>query len=314
MTPSPPPDDSPQEDPAAFYHIQGSTFGPVPRDHIASLWQNGSLPDDTLVFLHESSTWEPVTVVFSNLSKPGTPASPATPARSRKLQETKPRPDFRPAEASLESKNEKQAGEQSPRARLWQNAFIICLLVATAAIGAVVFWASQKFSETDSLHSRLQSLESHLAEKDTTIRRLRDSTRPRLEPNEIQGRFILNSNRSTAGAKVALFRRAEMEKFIQQTLSSAPPENDEAATARSLTENLPFPIASTATDSEGFYRLEIPEPGEFILHTNMIGPASKPLVWFLSFSPDDPRHGPIHFTEENASSLISPDLVILKAR
>ena len=316
MKTSPEPVESPKESQSTFYHHNGSSFGPIPREHIARLWQTDSIPDDTLVFIADSSTWEPVTKVFSGLSKLQNlnPSAPKSHPRDRISKETKEKPVFRRAEAFVDSDNHEEAIAHSPQANLWQKAFIISLLVFAAVIGAIFFWFSGTFSEIESLRSRASNLQNLISEKDATIQRLRDSTRTQLEPNEIQGRFILNSTEAKSGAKVALFRRAEIEKFLKEALSKTEPGADETAVALSITNNLPFPIASTATDSEGFYRLEIPEPGEFILHTNIVGTSSRTLVWFLSFSPDDPQHGPIHFTEKNASNLISPDLVILKAR
>jgi len=316
MKESPSSPESTKGEEGTFYHLNGSSFGPVPREHIARLWQTGSIPDETLVFIAESSTWEPVTTVFSGLSKLQnlSPSSPKSSARDRISKETKEKPVFRRAESSEESEEEKEAVEQSPQAKMWQKAFIILLLVCAAGIGAIFFWVSAKVSETESLRARADNLQNLIAEKDSTIRNLRDSTRTQLEPNEIQGRFILNSTQPKSGAKVALFRRAEIEKFLKETLSKIESGADETAIALNITNNLPFPLASTATDSEGFYRLEIPEPGEFILHTNIVGDSSKTLVWFLAFSPDDPQHGPIHFTEKNASNLLSPDFAIVEAR
>jgi hypothetical protein len=78
--------------------------------------------------------------------------------------------------------------------------------------------------------------------------------------------------------------------------------------------HLPFPIATTTTDSKGQYEFRLQAAGDFVLHTNILATQSGPMVWFLGFDSSEPPYSRIDFNESNRSTSLVPGLVVVPAR
>lgn len=312
-------DPHPPGEATLFYHIAGNSFGPVPREHLARLWQTGSIPAETLVFIAASGQWEPIESVFRGLE--GIQRLPEF--QPLGLEKSKPirtpQSAFRQAQAADGPENGPGETPSTPKTvRKWQTAFVAALVLGCIAAASAYFLAAPAASELARRDSEIQQLKTQISEKDAAIERLKNARRTELAPNEIQGRFELPTGAdgptAAAGVKVVLHRRADIEKYLSETLAKADPSAPAAPLASSIVNNLPFPLASTATDSSGFYRLELPEAGDFVLHTNIVDPEGNAVMWFLAFNPSAPDHGPIDFTESNASTRLAPGFIITNAR
>jgi len=312
-------DPHPPEGSTLFYHTHGNSFGPIPREHLARLWQTGSLPEGTLVLIQDSSVWEPIETVFRGLE------TGRQDPRFLPIGQEKPKPiraretAFRRAELAEEGGEPRQESTSVPQTvKKWQTAFVAALLLGCIAAAGAYFLAAPASAELARRDSEIQKLKTQLAERDAAIERLKNAQRTELAPNEIQGRLELppGSGRPTAaaGVKVILHRRADIEKYLGETLAKADPSAPAASLASSIVNNLPFPLASTTTDSSGFYRLELPEAGDFVLHTNIMDPEGNAIMWFLAFNPSAPNHGPIDFKKSNAATRLAPGFIITNAR
>jgi hypothetical protein len=307
-------DPHPPDGSALHYHTQGNSFGPIPREHLARLWQTNSLAQDCLVFDPAKEDWLPASEFFSHLSithpnpKSTAPEFPKTPpsAWAKKDAAPLPEPDGEPDPIH-------------PKVRKWQTAFVAALLLGVLAACAAFFWSAERHAQSAPLHSKIASLEKQLAEREAELRQTALATRSKLAPDEIQGRFTIQaadgSEIPQIGAKILLFRKGEIQAFLDKMLSSgAATSVDHQQAALDIVNNLPFPTASTTTDSEGFYRFSLPEPGMFVLHTNMTDPDGHTAMWFLSFDPSTPNHGPIPINESNICTNFTPGLAITPAR
>jgi hypothetical protein len=114
--------------------------------------------------------------------------------------------------------------------------------------------------------------------------------------------------------KVLLYNRRDLERYLGEILQNPSHSQDAAATARHLVNHLPFPIATTTTDSKGQYEFRLQAAGDFVLHTNILATQSGPMVWFLGFDSSEPPYSRIDFNESNRSTSLVPGLVVVPAR
>jgi len=309
------PNQNAAQDGNLHYHYDSQTFGPVPREHLARLWQTNSLPHDSFVFDSSKDAWEPASSFFGHLSVAYSCSEPKLPSpESPKIRST-----FDPKHSFINSpKKDDRRKPEPPKIRQWQTAFVAASLIAILGICGVYIWSARQLSGEGALKSRIISLEKELAERQATVERLHFSSRLNLAPNEIQGHFKTpaqdGGKTPQIGVKVLLFRKDDIQEYLDNWISKADPSTDPVSLSRDIVNGLPFPIASTTTDSEGFYRFELEESGEFVLHTNIVDPSATPLLWFLLFNSNDPHHGPIDFNESNISNNLTPNLAITPAR
>lgn len=302
-----------------FYHVNGHSFGPIPKAHLECLRQGGLLSDETFVFLEETSSWEPISSVIESVGEVSN-----KPPRLMKgkhgdagLEKFRSTEEIEALDDPLDDSPEESADTKN-RNSGWQVAFILTIFISALGFASVFFWAIPHFNEMKALRSLIGSLEKKISDRESTISDLKRLNRKILNSNEIQGRFEVvepdGNQVAQVGSKIFLFRQSDIENFLNETIATSNPAAGPSAMAEKIVKNLPFPLASTATDSDGFYRIEIPEKGELVLHTNIISPPAEPKLWFIAFNPDDPRHAPINFTSSNTSPHIAPGFIISNAR
>jgi hypothetical protein len=312
-------DPHPPGEATLFYHTQGNSFGPIPREHLARLWLTGSIPAETLVFIATSGQWEPIESVFRGLGPIQRLGEFQPPGQERPQPIRTPESAFRQAKADVSAEDNGPKAPSTPKTvRQWQTAFVGAVVLGCIAAAGSYFFAAPAGTELARRASEVQALKIQLAERDSAIERLKNARRTELSPNEIQGRFELpagaGDSTAVAGVKVILHRRADIEKYLAEALAKVDPAAPAASLASSIVNNLPFPLASTATDSNGFYSLELPEAGDFVLHTNIVDPEGNAVMWFLAFNPSAPNHGPIDFKKSNAATRLAPGFIITNAR
>ncbi|MFM8364285.1 MAG: hypothetical protein ACKOAS_03960 [Verrucomicrobiota bacterium] len=173
-------------------------------------------------------------------------------------------------------------------------------------------------SERDRFKQRIESLEAQLLERTESLERLSENTGEVLSPDQIKGRLLLRATDGTAipqqGVKVLLYNRRDLERYLEESLQNADANLDAAQAAVDLVNKLPFPLATTTTDSKGNYEFRLQAPGEFVLHTNILQTPTGPMVWFLGFKSSEPPYTRIDFSEANRSTSLVPGLIVVPAR
>jgi len=314
---------SPQDAAALFYSSDGSVLGPIQRRHLASLWDSGDLPPESLGFDPATKKWIPLGDLLSQ-PEPHTPA-PETSLIPPRGTQGPPRDseNFIPSVPELaplpKSRRGNHSGPKHSRSILrWQIVWILTLLLAVLTTIALFFWANSAKDERNQLLVKIDALTESLAKKDAALEKLLTSSRDSLNPDEIQGRILVRNPtglfNAQPGIKVLLYNRRDIEKHIDETLRALTHDPNPATAARTLVNSLPHPLSSTTTDSNGFYHFRLHTPGDFVLHSNILPASGDTLLWFLSFDSTQPPHTRIDFTESNTSTQLVPGLVITPAR
>lgn len=284
--------------PICYYHAGGEVLGPVSIAKLRTLRDGGELPDDALAHDHAKDEWLPVDE-FLDAFPERLPAAPLKP--------------IAPGNAALRRPSRPRSSSSMRLLRRWQVGWILTLLTGVLAAIALHFRASHAVSGRETLLVEIEELRKRVAQRDDVIERLRSASREILDPSEVQGRVVLRATDGSiapqAGLKVTLHPRREVERHIDTTL-----RNDNANPAQALASTLPFPVASTTTDSNGFYHIRLPQPGEYILHTNILPAAGPSVIWFVSFDSTAKDHSRIDLTDANMTSNFTPGLVITPAK
>jgi hypothetical protein len=278
-----------------YYHAAGEVLGPIEVSKLRSLWEAGDLPDDALGHDHLKDEWLPLDEFLKR---------DAPPAAFKPIH---------PANAALRRPSRPRSSSSMRLLRRWQVAWILTLLVGILAAIALHFRASHAVAGREARLVEIEELRARIADRDAVIERLRSASREILDPAEIQGRVFLRTKEGAIapqpGMKVTLHPRRDVERHIESTLSGTP-ENP----AATLATTLPFPVATTTTDSNGFYHIRLPAPGEYILHTNMLPARGPSAIWFVSFDSTAKDHSRVDLTDANMTSNFTPGLVITPAR
>ena len=80
-------------------------------------------------------------------------------------------------------------------------------------------------------------------------------------------------------------------------------------------KNIPAPIQTTTTDSDGRFECKIPQPGEYVLQTAIRSAKTGALrLWFVSFDSRDPLNTPVDITESNVVRQFNPIFMVVEGR
>ena len=119
------------------------------------------------------------------------------------------------------------------------------------------------------------------------------------------------------GIKVRLYPRAELEAFLSGRYAciSEAGGTDPAHLSTHFLKNIPVPIETTTTDSDGRFECNIPQPGEYVIQTSIRSAKTGELrLWFVNFDSRDPLNTPVDITESNAVQQFNPLLMLVEGR
>lgn len=311
--PEPKPAD-PDQSPWCFYSTDGDVLGPIERRHLETIWRSGQFPSDAVGFDPAKEIWTPLNDWFAG-EVPKIKSE--TPAADAEKKFRLPPPEMAPLPPSRNHHGRPRKGS-SQKILKWQVLSILALLVAVLVGVAMHVRTDAALAERDRFKERIESLEAQLQERTESLERLSENTGEVLSPDQVKGRLALSANDGSAvaqqGVKVLLYNRRDLERYLEQSLQNADVNSDAAQAAVDVVNNLPFPLATTTTDSKGNYEFRLQAPGEFVLHTNILQTPGGPMLWFLGFNSTEPPYTRIDFTDSNRSTSLVPGLIVVPAR
>lgn len=303
-----------EQSPWCFYSTDGDVLGPIERRHLETIWRAGQFPSDSVGFDPAKESWAPLAEWFPGEISKMESKIPAAPAEKKFRL---PPPEMAPLPPSRNHHGRPRKGSNQ-KVLKWQVISILAFLVALLVGVAMHVRAEAALSERERFKAQIESLETQLQERTESLERLSENTGEVLSPDQINGRLALRSSDGSAvpqqGVKVLLYNRRDLERYLEETLQNGDINSDAAQAAVDVVNNLPFPLATTTTDSKGNYEFRIQAPGEFVLHTNILQTPSGPMLWFLGFDSAEPPYTRIDFTDLNRSTSLVPGLIVVPAR
>jgi len=187
--------------------------------------------------------------------------------------------------------------ESAPAVTTRGAKILLGAIYVLAIAGLLIFLMALKIM-TQSMHSedlerQIQALRDEADKKsdykDTII----------APPEVLRGQVILRSGTSNTRSQVPkvsimLYTKAQVEEALknyQEEVSSAP---GDFAKIR-----FPAAISRTISDSEGFYSLDIPEQGSYVLMARVNVPKKGTRMWLLEVDTKDRLNTPIDLTDLN---------------
>lgn len=274
----------------------GTTLGEFAALQIPSLLETGYLRSSDVAFDFDEKKWVPVGEFVRS------------------------RPGFARKARSGEGGGTASAGRRGSRTNgfIWGWVFASVFLVV-AVVAGVLFLTRE--GELESARKSLATAEEEVAELRAENNRLQVRSSLDAPEGMIQGRMVIRdaNNRRIAppNVKVRLFRRETIEEFANERHATLP--EDGATDANRLAvhfgSNLPSPVLSTATDSQGHFELAVPEPGEYVLQSSVrSAKTGESYTWFLSFDSRDALNTPINLNEANRARQFHPLFLISEGR
>lgn len=196
----------------------------------------------------------------------------------------------------------------------WLAAAVTGVLLAFAGLGAwglSARWQSQEMArENERLAARLREAQP--------ARGPFDPQTGLVEPGVLRGWVILKTwdgkRRPAPHVRLKLYDRQKIEAHLAAEIPRILKAEGRGALA-TLVAELPEPIATSVTDSNGAFEFRSEQPGDFVIVASaLIHPQGVLRVWFLGVDAADPFNTPIFLTESNALVSLDPLLAIQPAR
>lgn len=271
---------------------EGKALSEYATLQLPSLLETGHLRADDQCLDAGSGEWVPLEdflAGFTGFSKRGTPLT-----------------------AEDEPSSERSAGGFAP--------WIFSALAVAAAAGTGLY-AWTQHDEIASLRSRLAAAEQTNQGWQQKYHQVLFAAREVASEDTVRGRAILRdaSGKRIAlpGIKVRLYTRSAVESHLSAR-HEAEVEGEGAERTRLAThylKNLPPPLETTSTDSDGRFELKVPEPGEYIIQTSIRSAKSGEMrLWFVAFDSRDPLNTAVDITESNAVQQFNPLLMVVEGR
>jgi hypothetical protein len=190
-----------------------------------------------------------------------------------------------------------------------------------ALASAAVFWWGKTAEEIEGLKIRLSNAEAANAEWKHKYENVLFAAREVSSNDLVRGKVII---RDTAGkrtvlpdVKVRLYPRAELEAFLSERYAHIAEAGgtDPTRLAAHFLKNIPAPIETTTTNSDGRFECKIPKPGEYVLQTGIRSAKTGALrLWFVAFDSRDPLNTPVDITESNVVRQFNPIFMLSEGR
>lgn len=198
--------------------------------------------------------------------------------------------------------------------------WILALVFLAAAVGAGLLAWSQ-YLEAASLQTRLAAATKEKSELQKQFDQSQFEARGGVAKDTIQGQAIVRDTSGKRvvlpGIKVRLFPRKVIDAHLEARQAALTPESGTTASqlASHFMKNLPAPVDSTTTDSDGRFELKVPEPGGYVLQTSLISAKTREMrLWFVGFDSRDPLNTPVNINDSNGVREYSPLLMVVEGR
>ena len=277
---------------------QGEIIGEYLPSQMISLIENSHLRNADLCFDSRSGGWIPIRAFLRRRRIPGYPPKPG-----RNLG------------------GPTRGSRRRRRARRKLTFKLLLGFFTMALASGAVFWWGKTAEDIEGLKISLANAESATAEWKQKYENVLFSAREVVSNDMIRGKVIL---RDAAGrratlpdVKVSLYPRAEIEAYLSERYAHIAEAggNELPQMSAHFLKNLPAPLETTTTDSDGHFELKIPKPGEYVIQTGIRSAKTGELrLWFVTFDSRDPLNTPVDITELNVVRQFNPFLMLIEGR
>ena len=264
---------------------------------MASLLETGHLQGDDYCLDPEHSQWVPIKDFISRGSVPDYVRKQGAEAET-------------PARGSRRQRGGRKLG--------W---VLLAFFAAALTIWGAIFWVGKLAQENAALQTRLELAEATNADLKQKYQSLLFAAREVAANDLVRGKVIIRDSTGKRvvlpGIKVRLYPRAEIEAFLSERYSRMAEAGgtDPARLCAHFLKDIPPPIETTATDSDGRFECKIPQPGEYVIQTSIRSAKSGEMrLWFVTFDSRDPLNTPVDITESNVVQQFNPLLMLVEGR
>jgi hypothetical protein len=281
----------------------GKIIGEFSSSELGGMLEGGQLLPDDLCYLEEQNLWVPLRDYINASSLP----------------------KFQPPMAT---KGEEGAGEAGAFVLALSSPALIVLgwvafLFACGALAGTGVWIYSLQGEIARSGAELKSLRNRLQNQELEYRELLTRRESGEDKGTVSGKVVLQSEKGEPilmpDFVLRLYERAAIEEHLRRhapELAAFAQSGDSAKLAVVL-NSLPRPVAETSTNAIGEYEIDLPDEGQYVIHSSMSVPsggAPRILFWFLGCSANDPLALPVNVTDWNRVGNFQPDLLIVPGR
>lgn len=209
-----------------------------------------------------------------------------------------------------------------PRAERQNNfiqlaGWVACLLTVALLVGAG-FWIASLYAELQGLKDTATRAQDEIAAITKDNRRLLFAGGDTVESGVAMGRLLLRNAAGKrvplAAAQVSLFPRRAIEDYLDSMAKEAKAEGlpPEAFNSK-VKSRLPFPLASTVSDSDGRFKLKVPDKGDYVIFAHQ-GQDLQLKLWFVSYDTADELNFPLQLDDSNMLTQPTPGLMVAEGR
>lgn len=281
----------------------GKIIGEFSSNDLASMLASSELMPDDLCYIEQENLWVPVAdyVAASSLPK----FQPPPPAEAEEKEESVP------VFMALFS---------TPAMILLGWVFFLIACAVIVGIGVQNFSLGRDVARAQAESTALQH---RLHSREEEFRKLLTKRETGGDASVVHGKVILQSENGEPilmpDFLLRLYRRQTIETHLRehaQDLAEYARTGDSTGLATVL-NNLPPPSAETSTNAIGEYEFQLPDDGEYVIHSSMsipTGGSPRILFWFLGCSQKDPLGLPVNVTDWNRVANYTPELMIVPGR
>lgn len=281
----------------------GKIIGEFSSSELGGMLEGGQLLPDDLCYLEDQNLWVPLRDYISASSLP----------------------KFQPPKASHggdsdEAESSSMVFQSSPPLAVlgW-----VAFLFACGALAGTGVWIYSLKKEAAASKAEMKSLRHRLQVQEREYRELLTRRETGEDKAAIRGKVILQSENGEPilmpDFVLRLYERPVIEGHLRTHAAelAAFAQTGDSTKLAAVLNSLPRPVAETTTNAIGEYELELPDEGQYVIHSSMSVPsggAPRILFWFLGCSMDDPLALPVNITDWNRVGNFQPDLVIVPGR
>jgi len=214
-----------------------------------------------------------------------------------------------------------RGNRQRQRARSRLTFRLLLGFFTMALASGAVFWWGKTAEEIEVLKIAIANAEAANSEWKQKYENVLFAAREVAANDLVRGKVIL---RNAAGkrivlpdVKVRLYPRAEIESYLSDRYARIAEAGgaDLARLSAHFLKNLPPPLETTTTDSDGRFECKIPKPGEYVLQTGIRSAKTGEVrLWFVAFDSRDPLNTPVDITEANVVRQFNPIFMLSEGR
>lgn len=199
---------------------------------------------------------------------------------------------------------------------------VILSVVLIAAVVGAGFWLSMLMSESGRLRAENEVLSKAAEEMRLKIERIEAELNIYKPPGDgaVAGRVAYSRGGKVyglSGRQVSLYRREDVDSAFEAAKSQLvangiDPLEGSADLGEFYFRKLPAPFESALTDSSGFFRMKIPQPGKYVLVSRSVDQVSNELIlWMIGFDDVRAKKQPIIMDASNRIVIYRPDMMVL---